>query len=161
MYQIHPLIAHLPVGLFLGAGLLSVLGLFMKRGLFKELLVWVLALGIISTLPNIYTGLQDSKSILPSQEMVDTMLVHKRNGYIMLIFFFLVFIWVLTRRRVMVYSEYIMVVFFLVMGCSSVIYESLTGYQLVYHHGANVAKTCPANPASEETPIENASLFKY
>lgn len=159
-HRIHPLIAHLPVGLFIGAGLLALLGLFFKRGLFKELLVWVLGVGILATIPNIYTGILDSKNILIDKSMYDLMVVHTRTAYMMMALFSILFLWITTRKRRMPYLEYVAIVVFMVFGCSAVIYQSFTGYQLVYMHGANVAKNCPRPTHQEETP-ENASLFKY
>ena len=161
MFQIHPLIAHLPVGLFLGAGLLSLLGLFFKRGLFKEILVWIIALGVLSTIPNIYTGLKESQNVFLDSNTIELMNLHKRNAYVMLVFFVFLFGWLLIRRRKMSFSEYFIFFIFIIFGCSSVIYESITGYQLVFEHGANVAKSCPSEPSVDKGSPENVSLFRF
>lgn len=138
MQQVHPLIAHMPVGLFLGAGIMALLGLFFKRGLFKEILVWVIGLGLLTTIPNIYTGLKDAELLLFDGDTHDLLALHKRNSFIMAIMFFIIFIWYLTRRKTMHYSEYVISVAIIFFSCSTVLYASYTGYELVFEYGANV-----------------------
>lgn len=155
MYQVHPLIAHLPVGLFLGAGVMALLGLFYKRGLFKEILVWIIGLGILTTIPNIFTGMKDAQMLLHETDMQDILSLHKRNSFIMMFLFLAIFLWYIFRRKIMHYSEYVISVAIIFFSCSTVLYASFTGYELVFKYGAHVQGCEVDHISSQKLPNQD------
>lgn len=138
MYNYHPIVVHFPIALFTSAALLGIVGLFYRRGLFKEVLFWNLLIGFLATILSIYTGLQEEGLSMSNFRVVDLMTVHKRNAYIIAGFFFLLFAWMGLRKKEMKSFEYCVWCLLLLIGGMTVGYQTYNGTQLVYSHGTGI-----------------------
>ena len=159
MHHAHVIIIHFPIALFITSGFLSLIGLFYRRGLFVEILFWQLIIGVLLALASIYTGLQEEVQMAVTNEMADLMAIHKRNGYIMTGFFFVLTLWLALRKKNMKIREYASWMIFVVFGSFIVIYQALLGTQLMYPEGARINKTEKIYPAEIQAPQQDLSSF--
>lgn len=137
-YKYHPLIVHFPIALLLCASILSVIGLFHRRGLFKEMIYWILLMGVISCLLAIYTGLEDEKEVVGDYKVKELLQTHKRNAFILTGLFTMLLLWISIRKRRMRIMEYCAWSFFLVLGGFSVAYQGHLGASMVYQQGTGI-----------------------
>lgn len=138
MYEIHPLLAHLPIGFFLISGILGIAGFFFERKLIGNLILYIVAGGIIFLIPTIYTGLKAEETAFIYGDIKHVLIEHERAAYVILVMFITAFLWMLFRRKKMGRSEYIIFVIFLAFSCSAVVFEALTGNLLTYKYGIHV-----------------------
>src|SRR4051812_8035504 len=121
MSQVHPLIVHFPIALIITAFVFTFIGLFYRRGLFKEVVFWNLVIGLMATGFAIYTGLMEEKNIAnPDQHLKEIMEAHKRNAYIICAFLLGLTVWMGMRKKEMRLMEYMAWTAFLMIGSVSI-----------------------------------------
>ena len=134
----HASLVHFPIALFLSCCILGLIGVFFRRGLFKEILFWNLMIGIFFTIGSIYTGLKEESTPIMTHTMTELLNIHKRNGFILAGFFTSLGVWMGFRKKEMKNMEYVVWVLFLCIGGFSVYFEAHTGHKMVYEEGAGV-----------------------
>ncbi|HEY8401623.1 MAG TPA: DUF2231 domain-containing protein [Cytophagaceae bacterium] len=159
--KIHPLIVHFPVAMLFSAGILALIGLFYKRGLFKEIIYWILLIGITSCLMGIYTGLQEEQIVSTDYNLRDLLTLHKRTAYILSGLFTMLFLWVAIRKRVMRLVEYSAWTVFLLFGSITVAYQGHLGAKMVYGKGAGVEVFEKAKQKLEANKDEENRIHDY
>jgi uncharacterized membrane protein len=125
----HDLIVHFPIVLLTTSFIFGVMGIFYKRGLFKEIVFYNLLFGMITLAGAIYSGIEE-ESLIEDPLLIEKAELHKRNAWIMSLFFFLLFTWMGWRKRKMKSQEYLawLAVFFI--ASASVIYQGNLGYEM-------------------------------
>ncbi|HEX8547490.1 MAG TPA: DUF2231 domain-containing protein [Cytophagaceae bacterium] len=134
----HASLVHFPIALFLSCCILGLIGVFFRRGLFKEFLFWNLMIGLIFTLGSIYTGLKEEITPIKTQSMTELLNIHKRNAFILAGFFTSLTVWMGLRKKEMKNMEYVVWVLFLWIGGFSTYFEAHTGHKMVYEEGAGI-----------------------
>jgi uncharacterized membrane protein len=133
MSQAHPLIVHFPIALIISAFLFTVIGLFYRRGLFKEVVFWNLVFGLLTSGLAIYTGLQEEKNLsITDHHVNEIMEAHKRNAYIICTFLFGLAVWMGMRKKDMRLLEYIAWTAFFMIGSAGIGYQGYSGTQMVF-----------------------------
>jgi uncharacterized membrane protein len=156
MPQIHPLIVHFPIALIITAFVFTVIGLVYRRGLFKEVIFWNLVFGILASGVAIYTGLQEEKNLISSDEHVaEIMEAHKRNAYIICSFLLGLTVWMGMRKKEMKLLEYMAWASFLMIGSVGIGYQGYSGTQMAFREEKGIkihhqVKKLPAKVNPEE-----------
>jgi uncharacterized membrane protein len=131
MSQSHQFIVHFPIALIISAFLFTLIGLFFRRGLFKELIFWNLVFGLLASGLAIYTGLQEETGLLStSKQANEAMEVHKRSAYIICGFIFALTVWMGMRKREMRLLEYMAWSAFLMIGSVGIALQGYSGTQM-------------------------------
>jgi|SRR6185437_12742469 len=136
--ELHSMLAHFPVALFMCAFIFSIIGLFFRRGLVKDILLWNMVMGVIASLAALYTGIREEHRIIHDHLIRDLLIIHKRTAYIVTGVFFVLTLWIGTRKRYMRSFEYMAFIAFMFLSCISVAYEAYSGAEMVFQHGAGV-----------------------
>lgn len=136
MSEVHTLIVHFPIALIISAFIFTVIGLFYRRGLFKELVFWNLVFGLLAASVAVYTGLQQEKDLINSDGQIPEILeAHKRNAYIICFFLLGLTIWMGVRKKEMRFLEYIAWTSFFMIGSVGIGYQSYSGTEMVFSEG--------------------------
>jgi uncharacterized membrane protein len=139
MTNVHPLIVHFPIALIISAFIFTFIGLFYRRGLFKEVVFWNLIFGLLASAAAIYTGLMEEKLLINSdQHIAEIMEAHKRNAYIICTFLLGLTIWMGVRKKEMRLLEYMAWTAFLMIGSVSIGYQGYSGTQMVFREGTGI-----------------------
>jgi uncharacterized membrane protein len=139
MSQVHPFIVHFPIALIISAFIFTFIGLFYRRGLFKEVVFWNLIFGLMASAAAIYTGLVDEKNLVnPDQHVTEIMEAHKRNAYIICTFLLGLTVWMGFRKKEMRMLEYMAWTAFLMIGSVSIGYQGYSGTQMVFREGTGI-----------------------
>jgi uncharacterized membrane protein len=126
--QVHPLIVHFPIALIISAFMFTLIGLFYRRGLFKEVVFWNLIFGLLASGIAIYTGLREEKILISNDvNITEIMEAHKRNAYIICSFLLGLTIWMGVRRKEMRLLEYMAWTAFLMIGSAGIGYQGYSG----------------------------------
>jgi uncharacterized membrane protein len=153
MIPLHPRIVHFPVALLISAGLFGILALAFKskRNLFKEVLLWNLALGVIGGVVAIITGLREEANLVHNDTIHSIMETHKLLGFIFSGIFLVLLIWIVIRKSNMKILEFSSIVVFLVLSAGLLGYSAHLGGIMVYENGAGIIplKEIINNPGSE------------
>jgi uncharacterized membrane protein len=155
MSQVHPLIVHFPIALIISAFMFTLIGLFYRRGLFKEVVFWNLVFGLLASALAIYTGLQEEKNLAnPDGQMAEIMEAHKRNAYIICSFLLGLAVWMGMRKKDMKLLEYIAWAAFFMIGSVGIGYQGYSGTQMVHREGKGIRsdhhEKLPAKLSPEE-----------
>jgi len=158
MEHVHPFVVHFPLALLITASFMGLVGIFYRRGLFKEIVLWQCVVSLFFLFLAIISGYSEEERIIGSLPVDELMTVHKKNSYIITILFLLLTSWLVLRKRVMKTVEYASWVVFLTIGGVSVIYQGVVGSKLVYREGVGVkpmelAKAKAAEKAKQEANI--------
>lgn len=129
MMRNHEAIIHFPIALFITAFAFALIGLFYRRGLFKELVFWNLIFGIVATFAAIYTGLIEQDQI-SDRRLDEALELHKRNAYICTVLILGLTSWLGFRKREMKGLEYIAWIAFFFIGSSSIVYQGYMGHEM-------------------------------
>ncbi|MFN3404567.1 MAG: DUF2231 domain-containing protein [Cytophagaceae bacterium] len=138
MSSFHPFVVHFPLALFITASFFALVGLFYRRGLFKEIVFWQNIIGMVFVCLAIYSGMADADALLINHEVEEIVAIHKKNGMMVAIIFGSLTLWLAIRRKLMSTPEYASIVVFLMIGCIAVIYQAHVGSKLVYKKGLGV-----------------------
>ncbi len=136
--ELHSMLAHFPVALFISSFVFAIIGLFFRRGLVKDLLLWNMIVGLVASFAALYTGLREEHQIIHDHAIRELLVIHKRTAYIVTGVFFVLTLWIGTRKRHMRSFEYISFVAFLLLSSITVCYEAYSGAEMVFQHGAGV-----------------------
>lgn len=136
MTNFHAIIAHFPVALFISSAIMGLLGIFFRRGLFKEIIFWNSFIGVLGASIAIYTGLTEESLALHTHRMDELLHNHKRNGYILTGFFLVLCLWMGLRKKDMKSFEYAIWLVFLLIGGISTTYQAYNGEKMVFQEGA-------------------------
>ncbi len=129
MMRNHEAIVHFPIALFLSAFLFALIGIFYKRGLFKELVFWNLLLGILATMAAIYSGFIEGEQI-HDRHLDETLELHRRNAYIVCALIFCLTFWLGFRKKSMQGLEYIAWIALFFIASASVTYQGFKGHEM-------------------------------
>jgi uncharacterized membrane protein len=137
--QVHPLIVHFPIALIISAFMFTLIGLFYRRGLFKEVVFWNLIFGLLASGIAIYTGLREEKILISNDvNITEIMEAHKRNAYIICSFLLGLTIWMGVRRKEMRLLEYMAWTAFLMIGSAGIGYQGYSGTEMVFKEGTGI-----------------------
>jgi uncharacterized membrane protein len=129
MIRNHEAIVHFPIALFLSAFLFSIVGLFYKRPLFKEVIFWNLFLGILATGAAVYSGLID-QALITDRHLQEHLELHRRNAFIIGVLLISLTSWLGWRRSVMKSSEYFAWISIFFVASTSVGYQGYLGHDM-------------------------------
>jgi uncharacterized membrane protein len=140
MIPIHPRIVHFPVALLITAAAFGILALIFKskRNIFREVLIWDLALGVGGTIVAIISGMIEEKSLEHNDAIHSIMETHKLLGFILSGIFLVVWLWTIVRKSKMKTYEFTGVVVILVLTAGLLGYSAHLGGKMVYQEGAGV-----------------------
>ncbi len=140
MIPLHPKIVHFPVALLITATVFGILALVFKskRNIFKEVLIWNLALGVAGTIVAIISGLLEEKNLLHNDTIHSIMETHELLGFIFSGIFFALLIWMIVRKLKMKTPEFVSVVVLLIFSSVLLGYSAHLGGKMVYKEGAGV-----------------------
>jgi len=140
---------------------MGLVGLFYRRGLFKEIVMWQCVVAIFFLFLAIISGYSEEERIIGSLQVDELIAVHKKNSFIITILFLLLTSWLVLRKRVMKTVEYASWVVFFTIGGVSVIYQAVLGTKLVYGEGVGVKPVEVAKAKAAEKIKQEANINKY
>ncbi|MCR6642027.1 MAG: DUF2231 domain-containing protein [Sporocytophaga sp.] len=158
MEHVHPFVVHFPLALLITASFMGLVGIFYRRGLFKEIVLWQCVVSIFFLFLAILSGYSEEERIISSLPVDELMAVHKKNSYIITVLFLLLTSWLVLRKRVMKTVEYASWVVFLTIGGVSVIYQAVLGSKLVYREGVGVKPMEMAKAKAAEKMKQEANI---
>lgn len=136
----HEALVNFPIAIFLSCLVFALIGLFYKRGLFKEIVFWNLLIGVLTGAAAIYTGIHEQEHILDRQ-MQEALELHRRNAYTMAGFFVFLFLWIGLRKKKMRSREYFAWTTILILGSASVAYQGIMGHEMSAQKEKSEART--------------------
>lgn len=125
----HEAFVHFPIALIISAFLFSIIGLLYRRGLFKEMIIWNLSIGIISTAAAIYSGMLEQSHVIDPfiREELD---LHKRSAYTFGILLVILTTWMTWRKRTMGTVEYITWISLYFVASCTIVYQGYEGHKM-------------------------------
>lgn len=140
MTPIHPKLVHFPVALIITAFMFIVLAIFFtkKRELFIQLTFWNLAIGTLSSIIALITGLLEESKLVHNNAIHEIMETHKLLGIIVLAVATVLLIWLGLRIKKMKINEIYFFAVILFMLSSTLGYTAHLGGKMVYEEGAGV-----------------------
>lgn len=140
MIPLHPRIVHFPVAFLIGAAVFGILALIFKskRNVFKEVLFWNLALGVVGAIVAIISGLREEESLVHNDTIHSIMETHELLGFIISGIFLALLIWIILRKSKMKNIEFKGIVVILVLSAGLLGYSAHLGGKMVYEQGAGV-----------------------
>ena len=142
----HEAFVHFPIALLLSAFLFSLIGLFYRRGLFKEMVFWNLMIGLLATAGAIYSGAAEQEHIT-DRHLREEINLHERNAYTMGILLFILTVWMGFRKRNMKTMEYLAWLSLFFVASASVSYQGFKGHEMaakLQEHEIQASKPLPA-----------------
>ncbi|NOZ48098.1 MAG: DUF2231 domain-containing protein [Chlorobi bacterium] len=155
MTPLHPKLVHFPVALIIAALLFIVLAIFLKkkRELFIQLTFWNLALGALSAIVAVITGLIAENNLVHNNAIHTIMETHQLLGIIVLSITTLLLIWLGFRIKKMKINEVYLFAAGLLIVASIVGYTAHLGGKMVYEEGAGII---PMEKMISNQPHEHA-----
>jgi uncharacterized membrane protein len=129
MIRSHEAIVHFPIALFLSAFLFSIIGLFYKRPLLKEIVFWNLFLGILATGAAVYSGFIDQQ-LITDRHLQEHLELHRRNAFILCVLLVSLTSWLGWRKSTMRNLEYFAWISIFFVASTSVGYQGYLGHDM-------------------------------
>src|SRR5207245_2915280 len=104
--KLHPAIVHFPIALLLLACLFGGISLFVKRDLWKDLMLKCFFIGLIFAPIAVITGLLEEQNLKHDEAIHKILIIHKYNGFITLFFFLALAVWFGVRKKNVENTEY-------------------------------------------------------
>jgi uncharacterized membrane protein len=142
----HEAFVHFPIALLLSAFLFALIGLFYRRGLFKEMVFWNLMIGLLATTAAIYSGAIEQEQIT-DRHLREELDLHARNAYTMGILLTIITVWMGIRKRNMKTMEYLAWLSLFFVASASVGYQGFKGHEMaakMQEHEIQASRPMPA-----------------
>lgn len=148
MLNVHPLLVHYPVALVVAALLFEVLWLLFRRESLYHAATASLALGAVTGIAALVTGLLAGSTVPHSEAAHEIMETHETTALISFGLAAILAVWRLWRLRLPGYGGFNVVFLFLLLVLTGLIaYTAHLGGQLVYQYG--VGGTAVKMPAED------------
>jgi uncharacterized membrane protein len=143
MANIHPLLVHFPIALFVAFLAMDFAGwLFAKKGL-RAAAAWMLYLGTLGTCATVVTGFWAAGKVPHDEVVHDIMLRHRNYGLAILSFGIVLSIWrALADTLFSRFGQFLQFLFALVMVGTMTLGADLGGL-MVYKYGVGTKVACP------------------
>jgi len=138
MQNIHPMFVHFPLALLSVGLLFDVLGYFLKKQSLSHAGWWCFALGVISAIVTVFTGIQAEHTVSVSGEAHEILEQHEHFQTYSTIVFVGLLIWrSITRGAI----PRLAIAYFIVtaIAVAAILYGSHYGGRLVYEYGVGTA----------------------
>ncbi len=140
--NLHPIVVHFPIAFFILYFILETTGVILRKGYFTKPALFVLSLGVFTSLIAVLTGNQAhgaAKSVLTNKSIIINELINRHENfatwtlwYFTLLFFIRIY---LSIKNKFDYKYGYLFILLGAIGCVLVFYAGYYGGVLVFEHG--------------------------
>ena len=135
---LHPAIVHFPIALLITAALAAVIYLFNRTAFLKQMIFWLLIIGVIFGAAAVLSGLYEEDKIVHNEAIHEIIETHEKIGFAIAGLFVLLLIWFWVRKNVMSTGELSIWVLGALAGVGLLLYQGYLGGEMVFGEGAGV-----------------------
>ena len=136
--NLHPAIVHFPIALLVVAALLAIVTLVNKKESWKNWMFKNLVLGLVFLPLAIIAGLVEEQSLQHSEAIHSVLMIHKYNGFAILLVYSILTIWFWRRKNSIQSKEYTAWALCLLLATGLLSYQGYLGGKMVFDLGAGV-----------------------